>query len=383
MYKYFNFGDEYMKKIVIGMSLALLAGTSLASDTSYDDRWYVTPNVSFVKPDGDKNVSSGLEAGMAIGKFLSENLSLDFEVSQGTFDSKSSGEREQRSFGLFSRYHFKESLGFKPYVGLSLGYMHVNKTNSIGERQALGNVISGFSKSLSDNFNLRTELRYRLENSDDTFSGQDIFGDYLFNAGISYMIGEASHQSTVTKLVEQAPALDSDNDGVSDANDRCPNSAPGAKVDSTGCAIAVDGDDDRDGVANSRDVCPHSKAGAVVGRDGCEVKVVIELQGVHFDTDKSTLKPESISILNAAVKTLGEHGTIMVEVAGHTDSRASDAYNQALSQRRAKVVFDYLTAHGISADRMTWRGYGEAQPIATNDTVDGRARNRRTELIVK
>ena len=73
----------------------------------------------------------------------------------------------------------------------------------------------------------------------------------------------------------------------------------------------------------------------------------------------------------------------MVEVAGHTDSRTSDAYNQALSQRRAKVVFDYLVAHGIDASRMTWKGYGESQPIATNDTAEGRAQNRRTELIVK
>ena len=203
----------------------------------------------------------------------------------------------------------------------------------------------------------------------------------MFNTGLSIAFGESSAQTTKTTLVEQAP-IDSDKDGVSDANDRCPQSPAGSNVDSTGCAI-VDGDDDNDGVPNSQDACPNSVAGAVVGSDGCEVKVVIELQGVHFDTNKSTLKPESIAILNAAVKTLGEHGTIMVEVAGHTDSTASDEYNQALSQRRAKVVYAYLVDHGISADRMTWKGYGESSPIATNDTEEGKARNRRTELNVK
>ncbi len=393
IYRYFNFGDEDMKKIVIGMSLALAAGSALAGDSSFDDRVYVTPNVSFVKPDSDKNVSSALEIGVSLGKFISERVSMDLELSTSKFDKIGGlGSITETTVGVMGRYHFTKTSGFLPYLGLGLGgkkhsglasnaQIHQGLTSAGND--AVLNLAAGMSKELTDRVKLRTELRYQMENSDDLASGEDIFGNYMFNAGLSMAIGEASEQATVTKLVEQAPVLDSDNDGVSDANDRCPNSAPGAKVDSTGCAIVVDGDDDRDGVANSRDVCPNSQAGAVVGNDGCEVKVVIELQGVHFDTDKSTLKPESISILDAAVKTLGDHGTILVEVAGHTDSRASDAYNQALSQRRAKVVFDYLTAHGINANRMTWKGYGESQPIATNETADGRAKNRRTELIVK
>ena len=103
----------------------------------------------------------------------------------------------------------------------------------------------------------------------------------------------------------------------------------------------------------------------------------------HFDFDKATLRPESIEILDAAVATLGEHGTIAVEVAGHTDSIGSEAYNEDLSDRRAKVVYDYLLDNGIATDRMTWKGYGESSPIATNDTDEGRAKNRRTELVIE
>lgn len=370
-----------MKKIIIGVSLVLIAGTTLA-ENSFDDRWYVSPSVTFVKPDSDKNADSSLAVGIGLGKFLTNNISLDFEVDNATLDLRNGGELSQTSFGLMSRYHFNENMGFRPYLGLGLGWM-TNEINEDGHyRQAIGSLAAGLNKSISDNFKLRTELKYRLENSDDTFSGQDMYGDVLFNAALSYSIGSASQQATKTDLVEQAPQLDGDNDGVSDANDRCPNTPAGTQVDATGCAI-VDGDDDNDGVPNSRDACPNSAAGAVVGSDGCEVKVVIELQGVHFDTDKATLKPVSISILDAAVKTLGEHGTIMVEVAGHTDSTASDAHNQALSERRAQVVHTYLVDHGISADRMTWKGYGESQPIATNDTEEGKAKNRRTELNVK
>ena len=70
-------------------------------------------------------------------------------------------------------------------------------------------------------------------------------------------------------------------------------------------------------------------------------------------------------------------------MAGHTDSIGSADYNKGLSERRAKVVYEYLTSHGISADRMTWAGYGESQPMADNETDAGRAQNRRTELIVQ
>lgn len=373
------FWSEEMKKIVLGVSLALATGSALAADVDFDNRWYVTPNVSFVKPDSDKNANSALAYGIAFGKFVTENVSLDFEMDKTTLDLKNGGELNQKSIAFMGRYHFNESMGIRPYLGLGLGALRHNTPSAY---DAIMNVAAGMTKELSSKVKLRTEVRYRLENSDDVITNENTYGDFLFNAGLNIAFGEAPTQTTKTNLVTQSPQLDSDNDGVSDANDRCPNTPAGTKVDSTGCAV-VDGDDDHDGVPNSQDACPHSKAGAVVGKDGCEVQVVIELQGVHFDTDKATLKSESISILNAAVKTLGEHGTILVEVAGHTDSTASDAHNQSLSDHRAKVVFEYLVAHGISADRMTWKGYGESQPIATNDTEEGKARNRRTELNVK
>lgn len=365
-----------MKKIVLGVSLALAAGTALAGENNFDDRWYVTPNLSFVKPDTDKNANSGIAAGIGFGKFVSERVSVDLELDKITFDLKNGGELSQKTITAMGRYHFDEKMGFRPYLGLGLGAMRHSGPSGT---DAVMNLAAGMAKEITEKVKLRTELKYRLENSDDTITGEDTFGDVMFNAGLSIAFGDAPQQTTKTELVEQAPQLDGDHDGVSDADDRCPNSPAGARVDATGC----DGDDDNDGVANSKDACPHSKAGAVVGDDGCEVQVVIELQGVHFDTDKSTLKPESIEILNAAVNTLGEHGKILVEVAGHTDSTASDAYNQALSERRAKVVYQYLVDHGVSADRMTWRGYGESQPVATNDTEEGKAKNRRTELIVK
>ena len=91
-----------------------------------------------------------------------------------------------------------------------------------------------------------------------------------------------------------------------------------------------------------------------------------------------------MEILEQAVDVLTRYPNIKVEVAGHTDSTGPDAYNQSLSERRATVVYGYLASKGIGADRLLGpNGYGEGKPIDSNDTKEGRQRNRRTELAVQ
>jgi OOP family OmpA-OmpF porin len=102
----------------------------------------------------------------------------------------------------------------------------------------------------------------------------------------------------------------------------------------------------------------------------------------NFDFDKATIKPSGRDELDGAVKTLRDNPSVHVVVEGHTDSIGSDAYNQRLSERRAKAVRDYLVRQGIDPSRITVRGYGESHPVASNDTAEGRAQNRRAEVIV-
>jgi outer membrane protein OmpA-like peptidoglycan-associated protein len=94
------------------------------------------------------------------------------------------------------------------------------------------------------------------------------------------------------------------------------------------------------------------------------------------------LTPEAMAILDKAVGLLDKQEKVVVEVAGHTDSVGTEEYNQKLSERRAIAVKDYLESKGITATRLSAVGYGEAQPVASNDTDAGRALNRRVELIV-
>lgn len=112
-------------------------------------------------------------------------------------------------------------------------------------------------------------------------------------------------------------------------------------------------------------------------------KPLVTLHGPQFDFDKATLKPDGKRLLDEAVRILKDKPDMNVSVEGHTDSVGSDAYNQKLSERRAKAVRDYLVSQGVSASRITVVGWGEAKPVASNDTAEGRAENRRVEVIPK
>ncbi|MGH7857103.1 MAG: OmpA family protein [Candidatus Binatia bacterium] len=108
-----------------------------------------------------------------------------------------------------------------------------------------------------------------------------------------------------------------------------------------------------------------------------------ELKGPHFDFDRAELKPEGMHLLEEAVRVMKENATLRVSIEGHTDSHGSDQYNQRLSERRADAVQRYLVSQGIDGSRLSVRGFGESSPAATNDTEEGRAQNRRVQLIAQ
>jgi outer membrane protein OmpA-like peptidoglycan-associated protein len=102
--------------------------------------------------------------------------------------------------------------------------------------------------------------------------------------------------------------------------------------------------------------------------------------GITFAYDSATVQPQFQRTLDQVADTLGQYNQTYIDVYGHTDSTGSDSYNQTLSQRRATSVADYLSSHGVQSARIGTRGYGESQPIASNDTDAGRAANRRVEV---
>lgn len=137
-------------------------------------------------------------------------------------------------------------------------------------------------------------------------------------------------------------------------------------------------DEDGDGVCDMDDNCLGTPAGTVVDRAGCPE--IPDLSGVNFEFNSAELNSSATAILNEGATIIENNPGIRVDIEGHTDSVGSDAYNQRLSERRAQSVQQYLEGRGIESSRMSASGQGESQPIDTNDTAEGRARNRRVEL---
>ena len=171
--------------------------------------------------------------------------------------------------------------------------------------------------------------------------------------------------------------IDTDNDGVEDGSDQCPATPDGDPVDANGCTI--DGDADGDGVLDSLDQCPDTILEANVNKKGCAI-FESTIDGVKFKPGSSDLDTNTKVILDVAVAALLKFPDIRVEIQAHTDSQGSLAYNRNLSDIRAKSVGDYLESKGIRRDRMEVVGYGETRPLATNQTREGRAQNRRGEF---
>jgi outer membrane protein OmpA-like peptidoglycan-associated protein len=119
-----------------------------------------------------------------------------------------------------------------------------------------------------------------------------------------------------------------------------------------------------------------------IALDKIKVGSKVVLENIFFDFNKATLRNESIAELNRLARILEDNATMKIEIGGHTDDKGSDAYNENLSENRAESVVNYLIGQGVNKSRLTFKGYGESTPIATNDTEEGRQENRRVEFEV-
>jgi OOP family OmpA-OmpF porin len=173
------------------------------------------------------------------------------------------------------------------------------------------------------------------------------------------------------KVDERGCPWDSDGDGVYDYLDQCPDTPRGIRVDDRGCPLDSDGD----GVYDHEDQCPGTPKGAKVDERGCWV-----IRDIRFATGKAEITKDSYPELDGIVGVLERNPALVLEIQGHTDNKGSASFNQQLSERRAQSVLEYLVGHGIDRSRLRAAGYGLTRPVASNDTAEGRAKNRRVEL---
>ncbi len=353
---------------------ALLSGLSLAQAASaqeFDDRWYLTGSAGVNIQDNDRNTDDAPFGAIGLGKFISPNWSLDGEINyQNTqFERDVNLNWSQYGISLDLRRHFWLSdRSWHPYIVAGLGLQRAEEEfdaspspNSPGERKDnnFAAKLGGGIQAKLGRVGVRTELAYRIDFDDNaigpSYDGSiddgDDFADLLASVGIVIPLGPE------------------------------PTAAPPPPPPAESCA---DKDDDGDGVNNCDDKCPGSQAGQTIGPDGCPVPVSIDLKGVNFDFDKATLRPDSVQTLTEASEILKRYPDLRVEVAGHTDQCGSDTYNQGLSERRARTVYDFLTSHGVDASRLSGPvGYGESRPLEDKGQKFPACKsetNRRTEL---
>ena len=360
------------KKILAAALLGGMTFAGVAGAQDFDNRWYITGGVGMNFQDNDRNTEDAPFGTMGFGKQISPSIAVDLELNYQNPHPTRNEDLNWSQYGISVdlRKFFMNDRTWRPYVVGGLGYQKSEEEyealDNNGPRQREeGNLAAKMGLGLQsggDRVKVRTELAYRIDlddnaispNFDGSIDDKDSFGDLLASIGVVIPLG----------ALPAAPV-------------------PVAPV-APNCA---DLDDDGDGVNNCNDKCPGSQAGQAIGPDGCPVPVSIDLRGVNFDFDKSTLRPDAIAILNEAVEIMKRYPELRTEVAGHTDLCGSDEYNQGLSERRARVVYDYLTSNGIDASRLGGpNGYGESRPLEnTPQTIPAckSETNRRTELNVQ
>ena len=279
------------------------------------------------------------------------------------------------------------------YLFAGLGYEYVSGSRKGFESNFFMQGGGGVLYPVNQNFSLVTEFK-ALQMIDS--SGSDEENEFVLLIGASMPFH-----------IETRPP-DADGDGVLNAEDLCPNTPPGVCVNADGCPVPLKkpkpkrkprvtvaattitpiepphkeikvADTDGDGVPDKLDKCPNTPAGFSVDEHGCGIKKRLE---VHFESNEAKLTPDSMRKIKAFADYLKRKPKATVTIEGYTDSSGDMKKNMKLSQQRALSVKKALISFGIKPGRITAVGKGSLNPIADNDTPEGRAKNRRIEAII-
>ncbi|WP_456323427.1 OmpA family protein [Hydrogenimonas sp.] len=293
-------------------------------------------------------------------------------------DYKRGGDTDLRRALLNATYEFSpEDDVWTPYLFGGAGYQKVQHKLYGYDNGALGDFGAGIKYHLNKTMDLFAEARYLKD-----FENED--NHYGIMAGVSFPFGNISKPEPVAATTVPVmrkplplPSLDKDGDGVLDTRDKCPNTPAGTIVDNDGCPLNIDSDND--GVPNYLDKCPTTPKGFKVDSSGCATSFTMF---INFDTDSAKIPSAFYPKIEKLANFLKEHPNSKVILKGYTDNTGTSAYNLRLSLKRAKAVKKALIEKGIDALRISTEGLGENNPIASNDTPEGRAKNRRIEAII-
>ncbi|HEY5808149.1 MAG TPA: OmpA family protein [Povalibacter sp.] len=346
-------------------AVASALGTTINVAHSADEtgKSYINGQYGYTWLDKARNLDDDDAWGVGIGKHLSEFWSLELNGQFGAddYNNEDTGlSLNQQAYSLDALLVFGRANKVSPYITFGAGYIE-NAFNGIGDniegplaQAGIGLLIDvGENAAKTSVFQLRPEAKMRYDWADT--ANHDDFHDYIVSIGFALNFGPPPYEPPPPAPPAPPP----------------PPPPPPPPADSDG-----------DGVLDPQDQCPGTPHGVTVDALGCPRKGSVTLHGVNFETNSATLMETSRPVLDEVAADLKAHPRLKVELEGHTDSVGAAAHNVELSQRRAESVRDYLISQGVSASQLTAKGYGETNPIATNDTPGGRAGNRRVVMSV-
>ncbi len=404
------------------LACGLLTAPALAANRS--NSFNISPMVGGYIFEGDQDLDDALAYSLGLGYNLTDTWSTEFVLNyfDADTDSRSGSDVDGLVYRLDTLYHFMPDSALVPYIAGGLGGISTDPKNEGTDTSFLIDYGVGLKYFFTEDLALRGDVRHILA-----------FGDpehnFTYTAGLTYLMGGKTKEAP-----KPIPSIDSDGDGVPEVRDACANTPAGVAVDKAGCPLDDDGDgvynemdlcpdtpagvavtetgcpldsdgdgiadylddcpetpagttvndkgcpkdSDGDGVYDDKDECPETPAGLTVDEKGCPISITLSIE---FDVDKSDIKPSYHDELAKGAEFIRKYSNQKILIAGHTDSTGSEPYNEALSLRRAESVRAYLVENfDLEAGKLFARGFGEKAPIASNDTIEGRQRNRRVEL---
>jgi OOP family OmpA-OmpF porin len=337
-----------MKKSLVSLAIAVscLGATVALADAG---QFYIAPGLQKMNYDAEVGLDNDLGYVIGIGYDFTSRLSAEFSVMDLNPETKAKRELDQDLWKIDVLYGLDFDLGrFKPFVVSGLGNSNID-----GENDSIWDIGAGLRLPLNERWTWRTSIRNYYALGRD-FEDQDFGIDttLVYRLGGSRKSMASSNEPPREGIQEVVAVADADRDGVPDANDLCSDTPRSYAVDKDGCPIAI------------------------------EEVARVELL-VNFDFDRSEVKEQYLPEIERVARFMEQYPDRVVELEGHTDSRGTDAYNLGLSQRRAEAVMAELVGRfGISPSRVSAKGFGESQPIGSNDSAQGRAENRRVITVV-
>ncbi|MEO1937479.1 MAG: OmpA family protein, partial [Sulfurimonas sp.] len=324
--------------------ISALAGYNMAEgNVGLDDDGYAVGSVElqFNKPDS--------KISPEISVLYMSGVDYDKKIAPGTDTSIT----RVLLNGVYTFDAIETQLPIVPFVKAGAGYEFVgNEIENYNEDGFVVDAGAGLKFKITDRWAAKAEAIYlaKIDNIHNTPADNNLIG----LVGLTYSFGEVKKAAPVVAVAAATAAVvavvekDTDGDGVVDSMDKCPDTPAGTLVNAEGCPVVLD--DDNDGVENAKDLCPNTPAGEKVDTNGCPLVVNLH---INFANDSAEIPASANDLLDKYAAFLKRNTNYSAKIVGYTDNVGSQAYNQKLSERRAKAVMNALIERGVDAKQLS------------------------------